>query len=660
MLNLSVLTCKLANCSLTFVFFGSLIFSMDAGAGVLRKANKPIPGQYIVLLKGEVPENEIDRQADRIAFSRNARIGEVWKRAAHGFVAQMSAADAAALANDPSVALVEEDGIMSISVTQSNPTWGLDRIDQSTLPLNSAYTYTVNGSGVRAYIIDTGILATHGDFGGRVINGYTAISDGRGTVDCNGHGTHVAGTVGGNTYGVAKGVNLVPVRVLGCSGSGSTSGVIAGVNWVTNQAYRPAVANMSLGGGASTALDTAIQNSINAGVTYVVAAGNNNRNACNYSPARVAAALTIGATTSSDARASYSNYGSCLDLFAPGSSVVSDYYTSNTATATLSGTSMASPHVAGAVALYLAANAGATPSQVATAINQNASTGQVSNSGTGSPNRSLYTGFIQDGPSDSTIPTAILTNPIPSLTLTGSVTLQANAADETGGSGVAKVEFFVDGGLVGTDLASPYTTDWNSASVPDGNHDVSATATDVAGNISIPSSVSITTVNGSSQPACSGSSQILSNPGFESGNVDWTASAGVVTNSSGAAAKTGSWKAWLNGYGTTHTDSLYQQVTIPADACSVTLKFWLWIMTNERTSAPANDNLVITVRDPAGALLATLSNYSNRDRTSTYQQRSFDLSAYKGQTISLQFVGTENRSRATHFLVDDAELMIVR
>ena len=644
----------------SWILMSTLTFSSEGSAGVFRKATKPIRGQYIVLLKGEVPESQIDQQVDRIAFSRNARVGEVWKRAAHGLVAQMSAEDAADLVNDPSVALVEEDGIMSISATQTNPTWGLDRIDQPALPLNAAYSYALNGAGVRAYVIDTGIRSTHVDFGGRVIAGYTAISDGRGTTDCNGHGTHVAGTVGGTTYGVAKGVTLVPVRVLDCTGSGSTSGVIAGVNWVTSQSHRPAVANMSLGGGASSALDTAVQNSINAGVTYVVAAGNDNQSACNYSPARIAAALTVGATTSSDGRASYSNYGSCLDLFAPGSSITSSWYSSNTSTSTISGTSMASPHVAGVAALYLAANGAATPSQVATAINQYATQNKVISAGTGSPNRLLYSGFVQAGPTDTTKPTIALTKPVAASTLTGNTAIEANASDEAGGSGIAKVEFRVDGTLVGTDVTSPYSTTWNSASVIDGSHDVSALAFDVAGNISDLSSVSITTSNATTQPSCSTSSQLVLNPGFESGNVDWTVSTGVITNSTGAAAKSGSWKAWLNGYGATSTESLYQQVTIPADACSVSLKFWLWIATSERASAPANDQLVLTVRNTSGGILGTLVTYSNRNSSRTYQQRSFDLSAYKGQTVRIQFVGTENSSRATHFLIDDSELLIVR
>jgi len=278
-----------------------------------------------------------------------------------------------------------------LDTTQSNATWGLDRLDQRDLPLNATYSYDKTGSGVTAYIIDTGIRLSHNDFGGRATSGYDAI-DGGSADDCNGHGTHVSGTVGGTTYGVAKGVRLVAVRVLDCGGSGSNSGVIAGVNWVTSNhaAGQPAVANMSLGGGVSTALDQAVSNSIADGVTYALAAGNSNANACNSSPARTPNAITVGATTSSDARASYSNYGTCLDVFAPGSNITSAWSTSNTATNTISGTSMASPHVAGAAAVYLEGNPGATPAQVASALSGAATTGKVTSPGSGSPNRLLY------------------------------------------------------------------------------------------------------------------------------------------------------------------------------------------------------------------------------------------------------------------------------
>lgn len=358
-----------------------------------------IPDRYIVVFADGVDAATVDGAIAEAQVAATEGAGAVdvhyrYDSALVGFAATMPASSLEALKKNPNVAIIEPDQVVTLSATQSPATWGLDRIDQRNLPLNNAYSYTNTGAGVKAYIIDTGILFSHSEFGGRAISGYDAV-DGGTADDCNGHGTHVAGTVGGSTYGVAKGVTLVGVRVLNCSGSGTNSGVIAGVNWVTSdhQAGAPAVANMSLGGSVSSALDTAVNNAINDGVTFAIAAGNSNRNACNYSPARVANAITVGATTSTDARASYSNYGSCLDLFAPGSSITSSWYTSNTATNTISGTSMATPHVAGVAALYLQGNPTASPAAVRTAIVNNATTGKVTSPGSGSPNRLLFTNY---------------------------------------------------------------------------------------------------------------------------------------------------------------------------------------------------------------------------------------------------------------------------
>ncbi len=358
---------------------------------------KAIPGHYIVVLDNDAAghvgiASQADQLTDVLVSAYGGKVNRRYKDALPGFAAEMTEDEALALSEDPRVQFVEEDQIYTADATQTGATWGLDRIDQRNRPLNGTYIYNYTGSGVRAYIIDTGIRTAHTQFGGRASVSYDAFG-GNGQ-DCNGHGTHVAGTVGGSTYGVAKSVSLRAVRVLNCSGSGSTSGVIAGVNWVAANRVLPAVANMSLGGGASSALDTAVNNAINAGVTFAVAAGNSNANACNYSPSRVASAITVGSTTSTDARSSFSNYGSCVDIFAPGSSITSAWSTSNTATNTISGTSMASPHVAGAAALYLQANPGASNATVRNALVNNSTTNVITNAGSGSPNRLLYTLFF--------------------------------------------------------------------------------------------------------------------------------------------------------------------------------------------------------------------------------------------------------------------------
>ncbi len=336
-----------------------------------------IPDRYIVRLSDDVPS----AAAASASMMRGLR-GEVhftYENVFKGFAVTLPAQALNGLRRNPLIAAIEQDAVVTLDATQSGATWGLDRIDERSLPLDGVYSYGPTGAGVDAYIIDTGILSGHIDFGGRVQPGYDAVTIGGNAEDCDGHGTHVAGTVGGTEWGVAKEVNLIPVRVLDCNGSGSFSGVIAGMDWVAAQASGPSVANMSLGGGASSSVDAAVSRMVDAGVTVVVAAGNSNADACNSSPARAAAAITVGATTSSDARASYSNFGSCLDIFAPGSGITSAWYTSANSTNTISGTSMASPHVAGAAALWLEGNSSWTPADVVNALTDAATQGEVTN-----------------------------------------------------------------------------------------------------------------------------------------------------------------------------------------------------------------------------------------------------------------------------------------
>ncbi len=357
-----------------------VIVAGSLGLAPVRGASEPevIADRYIVVLKAPASgagNAGLDAAVDR-AQDAGAEVTRQYGAAVNGYAATMNDAELALAQRDPAVAFIEADRRISIEGTRTAQSWGQDRID-ARAGLDGEISTVGDGTGVTVYVIDTGVRSTHRDFGGRVSSGYTAISDGRGTDDCNGHGTHVAGTIGSSTYGVAPAVAMVAVRVLGCDGSGTSSGVIAGVDWVSAQHGTAAVANLSLGGSAFTALDTAVAASIASGVTYAVAAGNDNADACGFSPGRLPQAITVAASTSTDAAASFSNHGSCVDLYAPGQQITSTVHTSDSAIATYSGTSMASPHVAGAAALVLQGNPSATPAQVAAALTADVTTGVV-------------------------------------------------------------------------------------------------------------------------------------------------------------------------------------------------------------------------------------------------------------------------------------------
>ncbi|WP_436494184.1 putative Ig domain-containing protein [Actinokineospora sp. HUAS TT18] len=398
-----------------------------------------VKDSYIVVVKDSAaPRSASARTAATLTAKHGGTVTAAWQYALNGFAARMTPGQARRLAADPAVASVEQDAVVKIAEDQVNPpSWGLDRIDQRSLPLDSKYSFGTRAATVTAYVIDTGVRTTHATFGGRATWGTNTVDSNN--TDCHGHGTHVAGTVGGNEYGVAKGAKIVAVKVLNCAGSGSNTGVISGVDWVTRNAVKPAVANMSLGGGASSAVDTAVRNSIAVGITYALASGNDNANACNYSPARVTEGITVNATDRNDARASFSNIGTCTDIFAPGVGITSAWMTNDTATNSISGTSMAAPHVAGAAAVWLANRPSDTPAQVQAGLIAAATPSKVTNPGTGSPNRLLYV-----DPGTQTTPVGL---PSP--------------GDQTGKVGVAtSVKLNATGGT------GPYT--WTASGLPAG------------------------------------------------------------------------------------------------------------------------------------------------------------------------------------------------
>ena len=412
---------------------GGRLASIGAAPDSSPAVARAIPGDYIVVFKQDV--QDAPGLARRLVADQGGVLHFTYSTALSGFAAHLSDRAVEALLNNPFVERVDPDLVTTATTSvEAAPSWGLDRVDQRGLPLNSQYTYAASGAGVNVYILDSGIRTTHAEFGGRASGAFTAIDDGHGTEDCFGHGTHVAGIVGGAQYGVAKAVSLYSVRVLDCTGNGTWSTVIAGLDWVAKNHVSPAVANLSLGTDFYQAANDAVANTVASGVTVVVSAGNATADACNYSPASAPTALTVAAANWNDYQSAFSNYGSCLDLYAPGEGITSAWSGSDSSTAMLSGTSMAAPHVAGAAALFLGANPSATPATVSDAILAGATSNALSKLGRSSPNLLLYTGSL--GGAWTPIPPPTPSQPVASFSTScqkGNCTFDASASrDDVG------------------------------------------------------------------------------------------------------------------------------------------------------------------------------------------------------------------------------------
>ncbi|MBM7775529.1 subtilisin family serine protease [Actinokineospora baliensis] len=591
-------------------------------AGVVPAEAEGSTGDYLVVLKEGHSPTRYAGTAQR-----------TFREALNGFSAELTARQARELAADPAVAHVQPNRVIRADTTQTSPpSWGLDRIDQRGGELDSGYTYGTTAANVTAYIVDTGIYTANNDFGGRAVWGTNTSGDGQ-DADCHGHGTHVAGTVGGTDHGVAKGVRLVAVKVLDCAGDGTTETVVAGIDWViAHHTSGPAVANFSLGGDPDPVLDAAIRRLIADGVTTAVSAGNDNGDACAQSPARTAEAITVASSSEGDARSSYSNTGTCVDLFAPGESITSAWKGYPMATNTLSGTSMAAPHVTGAAALLLAVDPATPPAQIAAHILVEATPNKVTNAGTGTPNRLLIVG------TGSRPGYPIVPNPGYRAQRTGTpMTIQMTA---TGGT-------------------APYT--WSATGLPTGTG-INATTGLISGTPTqtlVNSPITVSAKDGANRTTtvrfdatvvppnwtCPSGGQKFLNPGFENGSTDWWSAGYYIDRYTGAEApRTGSWAAKVPTFGSLG-NQITQTVTIPRECAWSTLTFWAKVTNN--ATPDTWDRLIVKTDDRELAVIPA------KGAPAGYKQYTVDLSAFAGKTTRLWFNGWGDTSNVANFILDD-------
>ncbi|WP_018680496.1 S8 family serine peptidase [Actinokineospora enzanensis] len=608
-----------------------VVGASPATAEVLGAGPGVVAGSYLVTLR----DTAVDQ--GRLAARYSGAIRYRYNDALRGFSVQMSEPAARRLAADPAVASVQHNRRVRVDTTQTYPpSWGLDRVDQRDAELDDAYSYSTTASTVTAYVIDTGIYTAHNDFGGRAVWGTNTTGDGQDT-DCQGHGTHVAGTIGGKDYGVAKGVRLVAVKVLDCAGDGTTETVVAGIDWaIANHVSGPAVANMSLGGDPDAVLDAATKRLVADGVTTTVSAGNKSTDACGQSPARTPEAITVGATSEGDERASFSNIGTCVDIFAPGDWITSATKGYPDASETLSGTSMAAPHVAGAAALLLAVDPATTPAQVGAHLVLDATSGKIADVGTGSPNKLVVvnTGTRPGYP--------IVSNPGYRAQRTGTpMTIQMTAAGGT----------------------APYT--WSATGLPTGVS-INATTGLISGT---PTSTLVAATVGVSAKdkanrtttvqfkatvvppgwTCPTGGQKLVNPGFESGDTGWWTSGYLIDRFTGPdAPRTGVYSASIPAF-TAFGDSVVpDDVKIPLECAWSTLSFYVKVTYEE--AVDVYDKLY--VRIDGQDLLAI----PGKGAPAGYKQYTVDLGRYAGRTVSIWFTSWGDTANITHFVLDDVAL----